>query len=85
MTSSTDRAAYAFACLRCGHGWEQTYAVRHATDPHGRPFLVYYRDGHPVPSPLTNPTCPLCGAHRVRVLPPGKVTATTAARRYPLP
>ncbi len=24
--------SYSFACMRCGHGWEQSYEIEHHTD-----------------------------------------------------
>ena len=28
--------AYAFCCMRCGHGWEQSYEIRHHVDSTSR-------------------------------------------------
>lgn len=78
----TVEEAYAFACLRCGHGWERTFVIEHYLDPHGRPFVQYYADGEPVPSPLTHPRCPNCEGHRVRVLRPGRVAVVERAREW---
>lgn len=66
--------SYSFACMRCGHGWEQSYEIQHHTDAEGRPFVVYYADGARVPSPLTNPTCENCGEHVVRIMRSGRVS-----------
>ncbi|MCD9144488.1 hypothetical protein [Streptomyces albireticuli] len=66
--------SYAFACMRCGHGWEQSYEIQHHTDAEGRPFVVYYADGERVPSPLTHPTCMNCGGHAVRIMRSGQVS-----------
>lgn len=66
--------SYAFACMRCGHGWEQSYEIQHFTDVEGRPFVVYYADGERVPSPLTHPTCLNCGGHAVRIMRSGQVS-----------
>ncbi|MEV0277712.1 hypothetical protein AB0I22_15225 [Streptomyces sp. NPDC050610] len=75
--------AYAFACMRCGHGWEQSYEIEHHVDSHGRAFVVYYADGTRVPSPLTTPTCANCGAHVVRIMRSGRVTMVAEALHSP--
>ncbi|MEU2547562.1 hypothetical protein ABZ618_19375 [Streptomyces roseolus] len=66
--------AYAFACMRCGYGWEQSYEIEHHTDAHGRAFVVYKAGGERVPSPLSNPTCMNCGGHVVRIMRAGQVS-----------
>lgn len=71
--------AYSFACMRCGHGWEQEYEIRHGRYPDGRPFVAYYTDGERVRSPLTHPTCRFCDGHAVRIMRSGRVAATEAA------
>ncbi|MDT0346994.1 hypothetical protein [Streptomyces litchfieldiae] len=76
----TVREAYSFACLSCGHGWEQAYDIEHHVDPHGRPFVTYHANGREVPSPLTRATCPNCEGHRVRVMRAGLVAAAERAR-----
>ncbi|MEU3756513.1 hypothetical protein AB0H17_27755 [Streptomyces olivoreticuli] len=73
-TSEPAHESYAFACMRCGHGWEQSYEIQHHTDADGRPFVIYYADGQRVPSPLTNPTCENCGEHVVRIMRSGRVS-----------
>ncbi|KAB8164325.1 hypothetical protein FH609_014090 [Streptomyces sp. 3MP-14] len=77
--AADDRAhtheSYAFACLSCGFAWEQEFAIEHITDLGGQPAVRYLVDGRPVPSPLTHPSCPNCGGHRVRVLKAGTVAA----------
>ncbi|PSJ26102.1 hypothetical protein B7P34_24650 [Streptosporangium nondiastaticum] len=60
--------------MRCGHGWEQSYEIKHHTDAEGRPFVIYYADGERVPSPLTRPTCVNCGEHVVRIMRSGRVS-----------
>jgi hypothetical protein len=78
-TAATARAdepsheAYSFACLSCGHGWEQQYAIEHRTDADGRAHCVYLADGVRVPSPLTSPSCPGCGGSHVRIMRAGRV------------
>ncbi|MFE6223424.1 MULTISPECIES: hypothetical protein [unclassified Streptomyces] len=66
--------AYAFACMRCGYGWEQSYDIEHHTDARGEAFVVYKADGERVPSPLSNPTCMNCGGHVVRIMRAGQVS-----------
>ncbi|MET9348943.1 hypothetical protein [Streptomyces termitum] len=66
--------AYAFACMRCGYGWEQSYEIEHHTDARGAAFVVYKADGERVPSPLSNPTCMNCGGHVVRIMRAGQVS-----------
>ncbi|WP_171166738.1 hypothetical protein [Streptomyces sp. I05A-00742] len=70
----TVHESYAFACMRCAHSWEQSYEIEHHVDPEGRPFVTYHADGVRVPSPLTRPTCPNCGAHVVRIMRSGQVS-----------
>jgi hypothetical protein len=70
--------AYSFACMKCGHGWEQTYEIRHHHDAKGQPFVSYHCDGERVPSPLTRPTCLNCGEHVVRIMRSGQVRSATA-------
>ncbi|MBP0462072.1 hypothetical protein [Streptomyces montanisoli] len=65
--------AYAFACMRCGHGWEQSFDIEHHVDGKGEPFVVYKSGGKTVPSPLTSPSCPTCEAHVVRIMRSGRV------------
>ncbi|MEO3976201.1 hypothetical protein [Streptomyces sp. CAU 1734] len=67
--------AYAFACMRCGHGWEQAYDIEHHMDPTGRQYVVYRADGERVPSPLSSPTCMNCGGHVVRIMRAGQVSS----------
>ena len=66
--------AYSFACMNCGHGWEQAYDIAHHTDEHGHTSCVYYADSQRVPSPLTQPTCANCGGHLVRIMRSGRVS-----------
>ncbi|MFV2120189.1 hypothetical protein ACE14D_17805 [Streptomyces sp. Act-28] len=65
--------AYAFACMSCGHGWEQTYDIEYRTGITGRGFVVYRSEGRRVPSPLSKPTCPNCERHVVRIMGPGRI------------
>ena len=66
--------AYAFACMRCGHGWEQSFEIEHHVDGNGAEFVIYVADGERVPSPLTRPTCLNCGGHVVRIMRAGRVS-----------
>ncbi|WP_443071867.1 hypothetical protein [Streptomyces sp. NBC_01477] len=72
--------AYSFACMNCGHGWEQAYEIEHHVDTSGRPYVTYLADGSQVPSPLTHPTCQNCDGHRVHIMRPGRVAGVAAAR-----
>ncbi|KOT37013.1 hypothetical protein ADK41_21370 [Streptomyces caelestis] len=99
MTEITGRAAlragasavveesYAFACMRCGYGWEQSYEIEHHTDADGHAFVLYVADGRVVPSPLNRPTCRNCDGHVVRILRPGRVASARKAEltSAPLP
>ncbi|NBE54567.1 hypothetical protein [Streptomyces boluensis] len=72
---ATVQESYAFACMRCGHGWEQSYDIEHFVDGSGAEFVMYVVDGHRVPSPLTRPTCTNCGGHVVRIMRAGQVSS----------
>ncbi|MFD5986303.1 hypothetical protein [Streptomyces cyaneofuscatus] len=73
IAANTVHEAYAFACMRCGFGWEQSYEIEHHVDIHGHQFVVYTADGERVPSPLSTPTCTNCGGHVVRIMRAGRV------------
>ncbi|WP_433547267.1 hypothetical protein ACQPZG_20900 [Streptomyces sp. CA-294286] len=73
-TQAPVEEAYAFACMKCGHGWEQAYAIEHHTDGSGHPFVVYRADGERVPSPLSRPSCLNCGGTVVRIMRSGQVS-----------
>ena len=70
---------YSFACMRCGHGWEQAYDIQHHVDLDGRPFVTYHdpASGRRLPSPLSRPTCPNCEQHVVRIMRAGRVAAAS--------
>ncbi|KIF69516.1 hypothetical protein HY68_14515 [Streptomyces sp. AcH 505] len=70
--------AYAFACMRCGHGWESAYDIEHHVDGDGHNFVVYKCEGLRVPSPLSSPTCGNCGGHVVRIMRSGQVSSVRA-------
>ncbi|GGQ88782.1 hypothetical protein [Streptomyces flaveolus] len=67
--------SYSFACMRCGHGWEQSFEIEHHKDADGREFVLYVADGRIVPSPLSRPTCANCDSHVVRIMRPGRVAS----------
>ncbi|MEU8505725.1 hypothetical protein AB0C40_13560 [Streptomyces brevispora] len=74
IAATTVHEAYAFACMRCGHGWEQAYEIEHHVDTSNNAFVVYKADGERVPSPLSTPTCTNCGGHVVRIMRAGRVS-----------
>ncbi|MFE5398493.1 hypothetical protein ACFQ9U_28500 [Streptomyces sp. NPDC056568] len=67
--------SYSFACMRCGHGWEQSFEIGHHRDADGNEYVLYVADGRVVPSPLTRPTCANCDGHVVRIMRPGRVAS----------
>ncbi|POX54408.1 hypothetical protein C3488_02225 [Streptomyces sp. Ru72] len=83
VTGRPDRSAatavvhesYSFACMRCGHGWEQSYEIEHHLDADGNEFVMYVTNGHVVPSPLSRPSCHNCDSHVVRIMRPGQVSS----------
>ncbi|GAA2456479.1 hypothetical protein [Streptomyces macrosporus] len=82
--ATTVHEEYSFACMHCGHGWEQAYDIRHHVDLDGRPFVTYHDpvSGRRVPSPLTRPVCPNCDTHVVRIMRPGRVATAEHARSH---
>ncbi|MFH8567309.1 hypothetical protein [Streptomyces sp. NPDC017993] len=78
-TDSMAHEAYAFACMQCGHGWEQAYEIAHPVDANGELHVVYYADGERVPSPLTQPVCRNCGGNVVRIMRAGQVSMVSDA------
>jgi len=80
--------SYSFACMRCGHGWEQSYEIEHHLDAEGAEFVMYVANGHVVPSPLSRPSCQNCDSHVVRIMRPGQVSSVLNSMRHehrPLP
>lgn len=80
--------SYSFACMRCGHGWEQSYEIEHHTDAEGTEFVLYVADGRVVPSPLSRPNCQNCDGHVIRIMRAGQVSSvrSVAERQYhPVP
>ncbi|MFF8938953.1 hypothetical protein ACF08O_30390 [Streptomyces paradoxus] len=75
--------SYSFACMRCGHGWEQSYEIEHHTDAGGHEFVLYVADGKVVPSPLSRPECHNCDSHVVRIMRPGRVASARDAAHRP--
>ena len=71
--------SYSFACMRCGHGWEQSYEIEHHKDADGHEFVMYVAGGQVVPSPLSKPTCQNCDSHVVRIMRPGQVSSVRDA------
>ncbi|WP_405881882.1 hypothetical protein OG762_26630 [Streptomyces sp. NBC_01136] len=67
--------SYSFACMRCGHGWEQSFEIEHHRDAGGSEFVMYVTDGHVVPSPLSRPSCQNCDGHVVRIMRAGQVSS----------
>ncbi|MEV1045274.1 hypothetical protein [Streptomyces sp. NPDC049916] len=86
IAATTVHEAYAFACMKCGYGWEQSYEIEHHTDIHGHQFVVYTAEGQRVPSPLSTPTCTNCGGHVVRIMRAGRVAGVQELlRKQPAP
>ncbi|MFI8005583.1 hypothetical protein [Streptomyces sp. NPDC086010] len=83
IAATTVHEAYAFACMRCGHGWEQAYEIEHHVDGSGNAFVVYKADGERVPSPLSTPSCANCGGHVVRIMRAGRVSSVQQLLRPP--
>ncbi|MFI5685985.1 hypothetical protein [Streptomyces sp. NPDC051636] len=78
--------SYSFACMRCGHGWEQSYEIEHHTDADGHEFVRYVVGGQVVPSPLSRPACQNCDGHVVRIMRAGQVSSVRdAAERHRAP
>ncbi|ROQ68410.1 hypothetical protein EDD93_2874 [Streptomyces sp. 840.1] len=85
IAAATVHEAYSFACMRCGHGWEQAYEIEHHVDASGHAFVVYKADGQRVPSPLSTPTCTNCGGHVVRIMRSGRVSTVQQLMQNRLP
>ncbi|MET9828532.1 hypothetical protein ABZ078_04330 [Streptomyces sp. NPDC006385] len=77
--------SYSFACMRCGHGWEQSYEIEHHIDGDGHEFVMYVADGQVVPSPLSRPTCQNCDGHIVRIMRAGQVASVQNSLHRPRP
>lgn len=77
----TVQESYAFACMRCGYGWEQTYDIEHHIDGTGRPSFTYRVQGQVVPSPLNRLTCLNCGGQKVRIMRAGQVSGLAESLR----
>ncbi|MFD3654135.1 hypothetical protein [Streptomyces sp. NPDC058620] len=85
IAATTVHEAYAFACMRCGYGWEQAYEIEHHVDGAGNAFVVYKADGERVPSPLSTPTCTNCGGHVVRIMRSGRVSTVQQLLEHRVP
>ncbi|MER6958376.1 MULTISPECIES: hypothetical protein [unclassified Streptomyces] len=81
--SAVVNESYSFACMRCGHGWEQSYEIEHHTDADGHQFVLYVANGRVVPSPLSRPACQNCEGHVVRIMRAGQVSSVQSASRRP--
>ncbi|MFJ8634138.1 hypothetical protein [Streptomyces sp. NPDC093568] len=77
--------SYSFACMRCGHGWEQSYEIEHHVDGDGREFVMYVANGQVVPSPLSRPACQNCDGHIVRIMAAGQVSSVQNSLHRPRP
>ncbi|WP_149826229.1 hypothetical protein [Streptomyces tailanensis] len=73
--------SYAFACMRCGHGWEQSFEIEHHNDAQGHDVVTYVADGRVVPSPLSRPTCQNCDGHVLRIMRAGQVSSVQDVER----
>ncbi|MGW2045157.1 hypothetical protein ACWCPF_08230 [Streptomyces sp. NPDC001858] len=80
--SAVVNESYSFACMRCGHGWEQSYEIEHHTDADGHAFVLYVANGRVVPSPLSRPACQNCEGHVVRIMRAGQVSSVQSAARH---
>ncbi|MGW1210883.1 hypothetical protein ACWD5F_14760 [Streptomyces sp. NPDC002499] len=74
--------SYSFACMRCGHGWEQSYEIEHHKDTEGHQYVTYVAGGRVVPSPLSRPSCVQCDGHVVRIMRPGQVSSVHKAAAH---
>ncbi|MFD8814279.1 hypothetical protein ACFV23_22975 [Streptomyces sp. NPDC059627] len=71
--------SYSFACMRCGHGWEQSYEIEHHTAADNHEFVKYVANGRVVPSPLSSPSCQNCDGQVVRIMRAGQVSSVRSA------
>ncbi|MFF2011556.1 hypothetical protein ACFVWY_21105 [Streptomyces sp. NPDC058195] len=85
IAATTAYEAYAFACMRCGYGWEQAYEIEHHIDGSHHAFVIYKADGEQVPSPLSRPSCANCGGHVVRIMRAGRVSTVQQMLRHAPP
>ncbi|MFB7208223.1 hypothetical protein [Streptomyces sp. NPDC056255] len=85
IAAATAHEAYAFACMRCGHGWEQAYEIEHHVDGSNNAFVIYKADGERVPSPLSRPSCANCDGHLVRIMRSGRVSTVQQLLHNPQP
>lgn len=73
------REDYGFACLHCGHTWEQGYDIERHLDRDNNPYFLYFTNGERVPSPLATVTCLNCQEHKVRITGSQRVSAVRSA------
>ncbi|MFF3483963.1 hypothetical protein ACFYXC_11815 [Streptomyces sp. NPDC002701] len=83
--ADTVQESYSFACMRCGHGWEQSYEIEHHFDAQGAEFVTYVANGLVVPSPLSRPSCLNCDGHVVRIMRAGQVSSAQNRLHGPTP
>jgi hypothetical protein len=83
--SAVVHESYSFACMRCGHGWEQSFEIEHHLDAEGSEFVMYVANGHVVPSPLSRPSCQNCDGHVVRIMRAGQVSSVQNSMHRPQP
>ncbi|MFD8911362.1 hypothetical protein [Streptomyces sp. NPDC059575] len=82
-TTAVVHESYSFACMSCGHGWEQSYEIAHHTDTDGHECVRYVADGRVVPSPLSRPACQNCDGRVVRIMRAGQVSSVRVAAGPP--
>ncbi|MDQ1036784.1 hypothetical protein QFZ75_003200 [Streptomyces sp. V3I8] len=82
--ADTVHESYSFACMRCGHGWEQSYEIEHHFDAEGTQFVTYVADGLVVPSPLSRPSCVNCDGNLLRIMRAGQVSSAQNPMRRTL-
>ncbi|MFE7355856.1 hypothetical protein ACFU8Q_22345 [Streptomyces sp. NPDC057543] len=85
ITPTTVHEAYAFACMKCGYGWEQAYEIEHHVDGSNNDYVIYKADGERVPSPLSRPSCVNCDGHVLRIMRAGRVSTVQNLLHTPRP
>lgn len=76
--------SYHFTCLRCDHGWDDSYAVRDVTDVDGDTWSFYLHDGLPCEAPSAAVTlCPRCHCGPVHVVRRTRVSLTSTTLPNP--
>lgn len=72
MSTEHVRRACSFACLDCGHGWQDTYDIDVTVNEHARITAACRLDGTFAPPPLQSPRCPSCKSHKIRIMRPAR-------------